>query len=258
MLTTILILGSLGFLLGAILAYASIKFQVEVNPLLEKLENALPGTNCGACGYAGCSGYAAALLNEDAPLVACAAGGKETLQKLSELLGKEPAEKKLKKVAFVFCQGGKLAEDKFIYSGMQTCQAAVLVTGGQKSCTYGCLGFGDCVTACQFDAIKLNDNNIPEIDLNKCINCGACIKACPKGIIKEVPLKESKNVICSSKDQGKTARKVCKVACIGCGICQKVCPFNAIKIIDNLAVIDREKCTNCGLCQEKCPTKAIA
>lgn len=258
MLITILILGVLGFLLGAILAYASIKFHVEVNPLLEKLEAALPGINCGACGYAGCSGYAASLLNEGTPLNSCAPGGTETITKLAKLLGKEPGEEKVKKVAFVFCKGGRSAEDKFIYSGIQSCQSAVLVAGGQKTCVYGCLGFGDCQKACQFDAIKLNDNNVPEIDPDKCINCGACITACPKGIIKEVILKESKNVICASKDTGKIARQACKVACIGCGICQKVCPFNAIKIVDNLAVIDREKCTNCGICQEKCPTKAIA
>lgn len=258
MLTAFLLLGILGMLIGALLAFSSIKFHVDINPKIEELENILPGVNCGACGKAGCSGYASAIVNENAPIDLCAPGGPEVAKKLALAMGQEHTEEKEKKVAFVFCQGGKAAADKFIYAGIKKCSAAIMVSGGQKSCTFGCLGFGDCVEACKFDAIKLNANQIPVIDPDKCVNCKACIKVCPKNIIKEVLLKETANVICNSGDPGKIARQKCSAACIACGICVKNCPYQAITIINNLAVIDREKCTNCGICISKCPTKAIA
>lgn len=257
MLTAFLLLGTLGLLIGALLAYSSIKFHVEVDPRIEQIEGMLPGANCGACGKAGCSGYAAAIINDNAAVDLCAPGGPEVAKKIAQAMGIEHATEKVKKVAFVFCQGGKKAKEKFTYSGIAKCSAAMMVQNGQKSCAYGCLGFGDCVTACKFDAIYLNDNSVPVIDADKCINCKACIKACPKSIIQEVIFKETAMVICQSQDPGKIAKNNCEVARIGCGICVKTCPYAAITIENNLAVINKEKCTNCGLCVAKCPTKAI-
>lgn len=257
MFTAFLLLGILGLLIGALLAYSSIKFHVDVDPRIELLESILPGANCGACGKAGCSGYAAAIINENAPVDLCAPGGQEVVKKISAALGIEHSSEKIKKVAFVFCQGGKKAKDKFVYAGIKQCSAAIMVSRGQKDCVYGCLGFGDCVSACQFSAIKMNTNDVPEIIPDKCIDCKACIKACPKNIIKEVIAKETADVICCSNDPGKIAKNKCTVACIGCGICVKNCPYQAITLVNNLAVIDREKCTNCQICVSKCPTKAI-
>lgn len=257
MLTAFVLLGILGLLIGALLAYASLKFHVEVDPRIEQLEGILPGANCGACGKAGCSGYAAALVNENAPADLCAPGGIEVAKKVAIVMEINHTPEKIKKVAFVFCQGGKKAKDKFVYSGIKKCAAAIMVTGGQKACSFGCLGFGDCIEACQFDAIKLNADQVPVIDADKCINCKACINACPKNIIQEVIFKETAAVVCRSHDTGKTAKVACETACIGCGICVKSCPYDAITLEKNLAVINKDLCTNCGICATKCPTKAI-
>ncbi len=252
-------LGILGLLLGGLLAFASIKFHVETDPRVEQLEGVLPGSNCGSCGKPGCSGYAAELAaNENTPIDLCAPGGHAVAAKIAEILGREYAGQKTKKLAFVFCKGGKAAKDKFIYSGQKTCLAAVMVSGrGAKACQYGCIGYGDCVTVCKFDAIKMTEQNVPFIDTDKCTNCKACIKICPKKIIKEVMHKETSNVICSSLDNPKISKNNCEVACIACNICVRNCPYKAITLVNNLAVIDREICTNCGICVTKCPTKAI-
>ena len=169
MLTAFILLGILGLLIGALLAYASLKFHVEVDPRIEQLEGILPGINCGACGKAGCSGYAAALVNENAAVDLCAPGGLEVAKKVALVMGINHTPEKIKKVAFVFCQGGENAKDKFTYSGIKKCAAAVMVNGGQKACSFGCLGFGDCVEACKFDAIKLTANQVPVINADKCI-----------------------------------------------------------------------------------------
>jgi electron transport complex protein RnfB len=258
MIAAFIALGILGLIIGALLAYSSIKFHVEVDPKIELIESILPGTNCGGCGEAGCAGYAEAIVKNGLPVNLCAPGGKEVAAKIAKVMGIEHSAETIKKVAFIFCKGGNKAKDKFSYSGKKSCVAAVMLQGGQKSCEYACLGFGDCIEACKFDAIKMTEAGVPVINPDKCINCKACIKACPKGIIKEVLFKETANIVCSSLDKGKQAKENCQVACIGCGICVKNCPYGAITLENNLAVIDREKCTNCGICITKCPTKAIA
>ena len=161
-------------------------------------------------------------------------------------------------MAFVFCQGGARALDAYAYSGISSCQAANILQGGYKKCRTGCLGFGDCRAACIFGAISLSENGVPEIDPDKCTDCGMCIKTCPKGVIRRAPQREMKRVICSNHDTPKNAKAACAVACIGCGICVRRCPFQAIELQDNLAVIDPGKCTNCGECVEVCSTRAIA
>lgn len=257
-LTAVIALLALGSVLGLLLAFASTKLYVPGNPKVELLEKALPGLNCGACGYPGCPGYAEAL-NAGAPIDLCKPGGHDTAQKIAVILGVEHTQDKTRRVAFVFCNGGKRAVNRSRYAGELTCKAAVLVSGGgHKQCSFGCLGFGDCVTVCQFDALHMTENATPVVDQVKCTNCGACYKACPKNIIQETIHKPMQNVVCCSHDKGSVAKAACAVSCIACGICVKNCPFQAITLENFLAVINPEKCTNCGICTTKCPTKAIS
>ncbi|MDR2431158.1 MAG: RnfABCDGE type electron transport complex subunit B [Candidatus Margulisbacteria bacterium] len=251
-------LTGLGVTLGVILGLAALFLLVKASPLAGQLLEILPGYNCGACGSAGCAGYAELLAGGKAALNLCAPGGADTGQKIAALLGKEAAAVKEKNVVWIFCGGGVKAVDAYVYSGMHTCRAAMLVQGGYKKCRFGCLGFGDCSKVCQFGAIVMGEDGLPVIDRDKCLDCGACIRACPKGLLRRVVKKELKLVLCSNHDRGPSARAVCAAPCTACGLCVKNCPYQAIALRDNLAVIDPAKCTNCGVCAGKCPTKAIA
>jgi len=254
----ILILGGLAVLLGVGLAVASIKFAVEVDPRVEAIEEALPGANCGACGYAGCTGYAEAIVKDNAAVNLCIPGSGSVAAAIAEIMGVK-AEDVAALVAKVRCRGDyETSEVKYEYDGVMDCRAAVIIHGGPKSCIYGCRTLGTCANVCPFGAIDhAGPGHIPEINFDRCTACGQCVEACPLGIIALVPEKNSVHVLCVSHDKGKAVKTVCKVGCIGCGACEKVCPFDAIHVVDNLAVIDYEKCTQCGLCTAKCPTKCI-
>jgi len=250
-------LGSLGIIFSIILVIAYTKFRVEFSEKLKKIIETLPGANCGACGFGGCEAYAKALVEGKASPDLCAPGGRDVATKLATILGKE-VKLKEPQIAFVRCQGAQgIATDRFEYIGIETCKSANIIGGGYKGCEYGCLGFGDCVSVCKFNAIHMGENGLPVIDEGNCTGCGACVSACPRGIITLIPESQKTIVACISKDKGPLVRKVCKKGCIACGICEKVCPTGAIKVIDNVAIIDPEKCTNCGICVYKCPTKAI-
>ena len=254
-LIAVLVLALSGLILGLILSFASKVFAVEQNEKEILLREALPGANCGACGYAGCDSYAEALANNETEPNRCIPGGNDTAKMLGEILGTEVIVKSQK--AFIKCNGNcNNATDKYEYSGLLSCSAAAALMGGPKSCYYGCLGYGDCVKACDFNAITIK-NGLAKINLDICGGCKSCEKACPKDLIeiKSYPFKT--NVLCANKDKGAAAKKVCKVACLGCGLCAKKCPLGAIEINDNLAFIDEEKCTGCGICKEACPAKCI-
>jgi len=251
-----LVLGAMGLLLGLGLAFAARKLAVPKDPLVEKINDLLPGANCGGCGYPGCVQFAQAVAAGDAPADGCVAASAEINSQVASAVGSEISQG-TRLIALVHCNGGHSARDEFSYHGPEDCKSASMIMGGQKTCSYGCLGFGDCAAACPFDAIVMGDNGIPEVDTDACTGCGKCIAACPKGIIELWPVDREVVVACSSLDKGGIARKACSLACIGCMKCQKVCPVEAIKVEDFLAVLDPDKCINCGLCASECPTGAI-
>ena len=259
------ILGGLGLIFGLVLAIASKVFYVETDPRLDQLNECLPGANCGGCGYAGCGGYAEAVLKGEAAIGKCASGGDECAQKMAEIMGVK-AEKMARRVAMVRCSGYKRkdAEGKTIgllekgnYEGVKSCLAATKVAGrGPTICKFGCLGFGDCVKACQYDAIYILDG-VARVNFDKCVGCMSCAAACPRGVIASVEYGEHIVISCSSHAKGNVTSRGCTIGCIGCGLCKKICPNGAITLNKNLAVIDYSKCDNCGLCVSVCPKKMI-
>jgi electron transport complex protein RnfB len=252
------VLAALGVVFGIALAIVASRFVVKVDPKVEQVRETLPGANCGACGFAGCMGYAEAVVgNPDVAANLCAPGKSAVAEKVAEITGKK-AEKVEPKIARVFCQGGtSLSQRKFIYTGVQDCTAAVLAAGGDKSCEYGCLGYGTCMRVCPFDAITMSADNLPIISPEKCTACGKCVAACPKQVIELAQSSKAVVISCHSRDKGIDVKKKCQVGCIACGICVRTCPVDAIKIDNNLARIDHNKCIVCGLCVKKCPTNAI-
>jgi len=256
--TTLIVLAALGVVFGIALAIVAARFVVKVDPKVEQVRETLPGANCGACGFAGCMGYAEAVVgNPDVAVSMCAPGKSPVAEKIAVITGKK-AEKVEPKIARVFCQGGtSLSQRKFIYTGVQDCTAAVLAAGGDKSCEYGCLGFGTCMRACPFGAITMSKDNLPLINPDKCTACGKCVAACPKQVIEIAQASKAVVISCHSRDKGIDVKKKCQVGCIACGICVRTCPVNAIAIDNNLARIDHSKCIVCGLCVKKCPTNAI-
>jgi electron transport complex protein RnfB len=252
----VLTLGSLGLLFGLGLGIASKKLVVQTDPRLEKVHGLLPGANCGACGGAGCFGFAQDLLGGKRSLNACRVMEDKVKTQIAKLLGEE-LDTEIKKIACLHCFGGVKVKNRFIYEGIKDCVAANLVLGGQKACVYGCLGFGDCVKVCPFDAIKMTKEGLPMVDEHKCRACNKCVVVCPKKLFTLVPKDKKVYVACSSKDLGKDTRLACPVGCIACRKCEQICPVDAITVIDNLAIIDYNKCTSCGKCVEACPMKTI-
>lgn len=252
----IAIVGGTGLLFGCLLAFAAVVFKVEKDDRIERIEEILPGANCGACGFAGCSAYAAAVVEKGASVSCCSVGKDAVAKKIATIMGKE-AEKVEPKVARVLCAGTcGVAEDKYEYAGIQDCAAEAKLAGGAKACPNGCLGLGNCVRVCKFGAISVVDG-IARVDEDKCEACGMCIKECPKHLIVFVPAANKVWVPCMNTEKGAETNKYCKAGCIGCKMCEKVCPSEAIKVIDNHATIDYDKCIGCGLCADKCPKKLI-
>lgn len=250
-------LGGMGLLFGAGLAYASQKLAIPVDEKTVAIRDVLPGANCGGCGFPGCDGLAKAIAAGEAPVNACPVGGADCAAKVAEIMGVK-ADAGNRKVAKVICNGDTTkCGEKFEYDGIQDCVAASMVQGGSKSCQYGCLGYGTCVKACQFDAIEIVDGRIAKIDPEKCTACGKCLEVCPKSVIAWAPYEQSVVITCNNKEPGKVVRQKCSVGCIGCQICVKNCPTQTIEFKDNLAFINYDNCTNCFVCVEKCPTKAI-
>lgn len=261
-LIAVISLGAIGLVAAVILYAASKKFAVYEDPRIAQVSEVLPQANCGGCGYPGCSGFAAACVKAGSlEGKLCPVGGQPTMEKVAAILGLEAAASE-PKVAVVRCNGTCANRPKLTkYDGVRSCVVANSTYGGESGCTFGCLGCGDCVSACTFGAIKMNpETGLPEVDESKCTACGACAKACPRSIIEIRPKGKNNRrvyVQCVNKDKGAVARKACTAACIGCGKCVKVCPFEAITLENNLAYIDPAKCKSCRKCEMECPQNAI-
>ena len=264
-LSAVIVLGCIALVAAVILYVCSKRFAVKEDPRIAQVTEVLPGANCGGCGFPGCSGMADALVKgADAGSLEglnCPVGGADVMGKVADLLGMAIANSD-PMVAVVRCNGTcELRPRIASYDGLKTCTAINACGAGETGCGFGCLGCGDCVGACQFDAIHINpETGLPEVDEEKCTACGACTKACPRNIIelrKKGPKGRRIFVSCVNKDKGAVAMKACKSACIGCGKCQKECKFEAITIENNLSYIDFTKCRMCKKCVDACPTKAI-
>ncbi len=247
----------LGIIIGLVLSIAEKVFHVEVNELEVAVRDALPGSNCGGCGYAGCDSLAKAIANGDADVSACPVGGITVAQKIAEIMGKEVGDIE-KMVAYVKCDGTyEKRETDYNYFGIDSCIYAAKMPGSSPySCKFGCLGFGSCAKVCDRRAIRIIDRKAV-VDESLCVACGKCLKVCPHDLIELVPAASKHRVQCSSLSKGKDVRNACTAGCIACGLCWKNCPADAIVFENNIAKIDYSKCTQCGSCVEKCPRKII-
>lgn len=246
-------LGGVGAVLGILLGAAAHFFAVATDPRVEAVRDALPGANCGACAYAGCNKYAEAVVEGVAPPDSCIPGGSAVAEAIAAIMGQEAVEVK-PLTAAVFCRGDRQrAAELFLYDGVSDCALAQQYHGGFKACSYGCLGLGNCVRVCPFEAIEMGPGGLPQVDEDKCTGCGLCRDACPRGIIRLIPKGGGGHlVLCNSQERGKTVTRACEVGCTGCKACVRACPREAIRMEGNLAVIDLDKCDDCGICVEKC------
>ena len=255
---SVVLISLIALIIGIFLGISSEVFKVEVDEKIVKVRDCLPGNNCGGCGFAGCDALAEAIVKGNAEVNACPVGGSSVAAKISDVMGVTAGDI-TKLVAFVHCDGTCINANKvYEYNGVKDCRlAAALPNFGEKKCVNACLGYGTCVSVCKFDAIHVVDG-IAKVDEEKCVACKACISICPMKVIDLVPYGKKNKVICSNKDKGKTAMEVCKVSCIACGMCEKTCTKDAIKVTNNIAIMDFDKCDDCGDCSKKCPRKCIS
>ena len=255
-LTAAILFASLGVAFGVVLAVASRVFAVKEDGRIARITEALPGANCGACGYSGCAAYAAAIVNGEASPDRCMAGGQRAAEVIGEVMG-VPVVAAAPMRAQVMCSGNRSAAHyKYRYVGAQDCVAAARMGGGDKCCPNGCVGLGTCAAACPYGAIEVKDG-LACVKSELCRGCGACVSSCPKNIIRMIPQEATHWVGCLSVESGKITRSQCDVGCISCRICEKNCPVGAISVSDFVARIDYEKCIGCGKCAEKCPRHII-
>lgn len=254
--TAVLIFLALGAGIGILLAIASKVFSVKTDERIEAICDALPGANCGGCGYAGCSALAESIVKGEAKTNACTVGGDEVAASVAAIMGQK-AEKANRMRAQVMCSGTKeCSEKKLDYDGIEDCRAAAAIGGGDKMCPNGCIGLGTCAAACPFGAISV-ENGVAVVDYARCRGCGVCVASCPKGIIELIPYDSRHWVGCKSVADAAVTRKVCEMGCIGCGLCVRNCPEGAIVVENHVAHIDYSKCTGCDTCVSKCPRKII-
>jgi len=259
---TILILSGLGLVLAVVLFFIAKKFKVEEDPRIDEIEKALPGANCGGCGYAGCRAFASsAVTAPDLEKHFCPVGGNAVMKQVASILGFEMQEK-APQVAVLRCNGNCEARPRVnTYDGLKSCRVKAALYSGDTLCAYGCLGCGDCEEACAFGALHINpDTLLPEIDEEKCTACGACVKACPRTLLElrnKGPRGMREFVACRNRDKGPVAKKACANACIGCGMCFRTCTHGAIVFENNVSYIDFSKCKLCRECEAMCPTGSI-
>ena len=246
----------LGLAAGAMLAIASKIFYVKVDKRIEKINDALPGINCGACGFSGCEGYAGAIVNDGADVSLCKTGGAAAAAAIAQIMGTKAGETITEK-AIVRCKGDcDAARTKYDFAGVKSCAAAEVYYGGFKKCTSGCLGIGDCIKVCPQGAISIV-GGIAKVDENKCVGCGLCVRECPNGLIALRKVTNKVDYTCMSSDNAKDTVAACDNGCIGCRRCEMVCPEHAVKVVNNHAELDYSLCVSCGKCEEKCKRNVI-
>ncbi len=257
-LITVIVAFVIALILGILLGFFKKLFYVPVDEKVEKVREALPGANCGGCGYPGCDGFAAAVAAGEAPVDGCAAGGVDTAKAVGAIMGQEVTAEP--KVSVLRCRGIKAATvARGTYNGIKSCAAAHQAVNGTKMCQYGCVGFGDCVEACQFDALVIGEDGIPHVNYENCTGCGMCVKTCPMNLFILVPESRKGAVaLCANRTQNKPSiLKNCKNGCIKCGKCERNCPEQCLKLVDGIPEIDYAKCTSCGTCVTGCPTHVL-
>lgn len=253
------VLGALGLAFGLLLTLTNKVFEVPADPLREAVREALPGANCGGCGFPGCDGLADAIVDGNAPISACPVGGSKLADEIAAIMGIDKTPAQIRNVATVVCQGSlDRCKTKFEYHGIEDCVAATLVNDGNRACRYACLGLGTCVRACKFDAIHIDEcMKIATIDPEKCQSCGACVSACPKHVLSLQPETVPVRLLCRAAEEGYVVGDNCKIGCVGCEICANECKFGAITMENHLPKFDMEKCVACMICADVCPTGAI-
>jgi electron transport complex protein RnfB len=253
----LIVLAGSGLLIAILLLIASTKLAVKVDEREGAVRAVLPGANCGACGFPGCDGYAAAVASGAAPLNRCSVGGANVARAIGEIMGQDAGHVE-PQVAVLICRGGRAeAPHRFQYKGAHDCRAAALLLGGPKACVYGCVGLGHCVAVCPVQAITMGADGLPDIDEKKCVGCAKCVRECPKQTLRLLPRNKLVYLACVSHDKGRAVKEVCRVGCIACGLCVKACPQGALTLVNNLPVMDFVKCTDCGICVGRCPTKSF-
>ncbi len=254
-----LALAGIGALIAVLLATAASKFHVDIDERVERILEVLPGANCGACGNPSCFGAAEAIAAERIPVTACVAGGQDVAAGVAHVMGAdEPSVERV--VSVRHCGGGTNAVRRFSYSGVQSCNSVARMSGGDLVCPSGCFGYGDCMRACPFDAITMDERGLPVIDLRKCTGCSICVGECPRGktgLLELITDEGAVAVRCASHDKPKDRKAYCSMCCIACKKCEKACPADAIHVIDLNAVVDYAKCTACGTCVAVCPQSCI-
>ena len=252
-----LFMAALGVIFGGLLTAASKKFHVEIDPRVDEVRRCCSGANCGACGYPGCDGFAEAVVKGEAPVDGCKPGGNSAARAIAGIMGTTASESE-PLVARVICQGSSaVAKDRYAYNGIPSCRVAASIAGGPKQCRFACLGLGDCMAKCAFNAIHM-DNGLCVIDPEVCTGCGACVAECPRGALQLLPKSKTVFVQCRNTDTARVARDVCMTACIACKRCEKTCQYDAIKVENGFARIDPAKCTTCSECAKACPCRCIS
>ena len=222
-LIAVLVLAALGLVLGGLIGFTAKKFAVQTDPRIEEISELLPGANCGGCGYAGCTDFARAIVEDGVSPSGCVVVAEDVLETIARAAGQETGKRE-RKVAVVYCSGDNdHAVHVAMYNGLNDCRAAAALSGAGKGCRFGCIGLGSCARNCSFGAIEIR-NGLAMVHSDLCKGCGKCTDICPRKLIHLVPADSQAHVYCNSLDKGPVKRKKCSAGCLACRKCVKAAP----------------------------------